>query len=915
MSNERAPLPPINFEALARALVAQAHILVPMWLPGGVAKNNEYLVHSVWRSEKTPSLSVRLAGAKAGHWSDFGGDERGGDLISLYARVHGLDMGHAAVRLARDLGLEDVAGVQRDANHQRAALPPPPPPPPPADAQGPAKADREGWQPMMPVPANALAATFWHQYRKVADITHTAVYRLDGHLLGYVVRFRTSDGGKEVLPYVWCKSERDGGMAWKWRQWDVPRPLYLPGGAKPEQRTVVLVEGEKKADALHNLLEAGAPGVYCVASWPGGSNAWNKASWEWLAGATVLLWPDCDGKREKLTGDERKEVDAAVRAAHPELEGEALREAVRAAEIERQQTKPLLPAAKQTGNKAMLGIGAHLQGSHGCTVQMLTIPAPGAVADGWDCGDAIETDGWGIAEVLAFFSHAQPLPAADAGDGAGAGAGGAGGPPEPPKNNGPVGTEGGDDASAGRRRAGEPKGMPDWLRPYWDADKRRWLTSRKLVIKALHEDEALAGVLAFNRLTNNIDARRAWPWAHGTAGAVRNSVDLMLGSYLSDAYGLPSIARTALAEGMETVAFAAPYHPVCEYLDGLQWDGKPRLDKWLMHVIGEKPETVPKRVAEYLALVGRFFVMGLVARVLEPGCKFDYCLVLEGKGGRYKSTALKTLVGREWFSDTRFDVQKNKEAQEQVQGVWLYELGELAHFNKAGVDEIKAFVSSEVDRYRPAYGRIVESFPRQCVLAATTNNRKYLRDKTGNRRFWPVPVAHVINVAWIAKYRDQLFAEALQLVRAGERHWPDEETEVRLFVPMQQERMVVDAVEEELLRVLTRSPAASGIGSEVNELTTHVSVAQLIQALGVDVGKANAGLQSQIRGWLEQEGWDQKKVPVGGVRLMRYVRPAVWPLPDEDEPADDAPTGAPPDGDGAGVADAAQAGGAEDDPF
>lgn len=888
MSNDRAPLPPINFIALAEALLARADTLVPAWLPGGRREGHEYKCASL-SGGAGGSCSINL---KTGAWGDFATDEKGRDLISLYAAIHGLDMGKAAVQVARDEGLEDVANVQRDSSHQR---PPPPPHPPSQEKAAHRPDDREGWQTALPVPPDAPAATFRHQYRAAEDITHIATYSLDGHLLGYVVRFRTSDGGKEVLPYTWCKSDRDGGLAWKWRQWDVPRPLYLPGGAKPGQRTVVLVEGEKKADTLHALLEAAAPGVYCVASWPGGSNAWNKASWEWLAGATVLLWPDCDAKRDKLSAAERKAC------------------ADEAALLLAQQAKPLLPAEKQPGTKAMLGIGAHLRDSHGCTVQMLPIPAPGEVADGWDCGDAIEADGWDAARVLAFFGQAQPLPAADAG--AGAGAGGAGGPPEPPKNNGPVGTEGGDDASAGRRKWNGPRDTPEWLQPYWDADKRRWLTSRKLVIKALHEDEALAGVLAFNRLTNNIDARRAWPWAHGTAGAVRNSVDLMLGSYLSDAYGLPSIARTALAEGMETVAFAAPYHPVCEYLEGLQWDGKPRLDKWLMHVIGEKPDTVPKRVAEYLALVGRFFVMGLVARVLEPGCKFDYCLVLEGKGGRYKSTALKTLVGREWFSDTRFDVQKNKEAQEQVQGVWLYELGELAHFNKAGVDEIKAFVSSEVDRYRPAYGRIVESFPRQCVLAATTNNRKYLRDKTGNRRFWPVPVAHVINVAWIAKYRDQLFAEALQLVRAGERHWPDEETEVRLFVPMQQERMVVDAVEEELLRVLTRSPAASGIGSEVNELTTHVSVAQLIQALGVDVGKANAGLQSQIRGWLEQEGWDQKKVPVGGVRLMRYVRPAVWPLPDEDEPADDAPTGAPPDGDGAGVAGAAQAGGAEDDPF
>ncbi len=875
---ERAPLPDIDFPALNRALLDRAHQLLPRWLPGGefVANGKEYRVLSPWRAEKTASLSVCVRGEKAGQWADFGGEHRGGDLVGLYAQLHGLTGGHAAVRIAREEALEDVARVLRAGQHL-GAPPPPAPPPPPPPPPPPRSPPEDRWTPIMPVPPDAMAPTFRHVKRASEDITYTATYRLDDHVLGYIVRFRRSGGGKEMCPYTWCRSERDGSMKWVWKLWADPRPLYLPGGTRPAGRTVVVVEGEKKADALHHLLEAAAPGVYCVVSWPGGCRVWHKASWEWIAGSTVLLWPDCDAHRVKLTQAEREAVLALV----PEGDAPARDVALRAA----QDAKPLLPAADQPGMEAMLGLGAYLRDEQGCGVQILPIPAPGEVKDGWDCDDAINADGWDADRVLAFFGQAQPLPGAagDADAGAGQG-GGAGQPPPPPPGEGAA--EGPADAGDTDRR------IPAWLRPYWDADKERWLVSRKLVIRALAEDPGLAGVLAFNRLSNNIDARRDWPFPHGRAGAVRNSHDLMLGNYLSDTYGLPSIARAALAEGIETVAFAAPYHPVIEYLEGLEWDGKPRVDKWLMYVIGETPETVSKRLAEYLSLVGRYFLLGLVARVMEPGCKFDYCLVLEGKGGRYKSTALKVLVGREWFSDTRFDVQKNKEAQEQVQGVWLYELGELAHFNKAGVDEIKAFVSSEVDRYRPAYGRHVESFPRQCVLAATTNNRKYLRDKTGNRRFWPVPVNHVMNIGWIQRWRGQLFAEALALYRAGERHWPDEDTEVRLFVPMQQERLIVDAVEEELLRVLTRAPVASGIGAEVNELAAHVSVAQLIQALGVDVGKATAGLQSQIRAWLEQEGWEQKKVPVGATRLMRYVRPAAWPAPDDnsgDEPPPDDP--------------------------
>lgn len=260
---------------------------------------------------------------------------------------------------------------------------------------------------MMPVPANAPAATFKHPHRKIEDIAHTATYMMGGQLLGYVVRFKTSDGGKETIPLTWCISERDGSCAWKWKTWDEPRPLYVPAGTMPEGRTVVLVEGEKKAGELHALLEAAYPGVYLVASWVGGCNGWKKALWDWLQGCTVLLWPDCDAKRVKLT-------KAQTESCADDL-----------ARVVLQQAQPLLPANDQPGMKAMLGIGALLKASHACTVQLLPIPEPGAVDDGWDCGDAINTDGWDADKVLALFGGAQPLP--DVVDGAAVGGLGGGG--------------------------------------------------------------------------------------------------------------------------------------------------------------------------------------------------------------------------------------------------------------------------------------------------------------------------------------------------------------------------------------------------------------------------------------------------------------------------------------------------------
>lgn len=885
---DRDPLPPIKFAALAHELLQRIDTLVPLWLTGGSLKSSgtEYFVNSVWRTEKTSSLSVRMKGEKAGQWRDHGGSHAGGDLISLYAAIHGVDNGAAAVLLAREHGLESVAGVQPLRGGANKPVPPPPPKPP-AATPAVRKEDNETWKTMLPVPEHAPAANFWHFHRNndhhKDPIAHTAEYRMGGRLLGYVVRFIGGDGKKVTLPYTWSVSERDGTCKWVWRHWDAPRPLYVPLGTMPEKRTVVLVEGEKKADVLQALLEAHAPGVYVVVSWSGGCNAWKKARWDWLQGCTVLLWPDCDGKREVLTRAERESCtdDTARDIA--------------------QAMKPLLPAHKQPGMAAMLGIGAHLRDAHGCTVQLLPIPDPLAVPDGWDCADAITTDGWDAERVLAFFGRAGALPP-DAADAAavrppGKPAGHSGGGQEPPNGRPPGGAAPGDADGGGDDGGFEVNGkyIPRWLTYYYDVEKGRWLTSRKLVIAALEKDPVLRDVLGLNELSNNIDARIEWPWLHGKRGPLTGTVDLMLGSYLTRTYGLPSIPRAALMEAIETVAHGRPFHPIRLYLQGLQHDGKERIDKWLIYALGETPESLLPPVREYLQLVGRYWLLGMVNRVMEPGCKFDYCPVLEGPGGLGKSTLIETLASQPYFSDTHFDVGRGKEGQEQVQGLWLYEIAELANFGKAEIGLIKAFITAKVDRYRPSYGRTVEAFARQCLLVGSTNESTYLRDRTGNRRFWPIPVRHHINIAWVRKWRDQLLAEAYQLYLQGERFTPTHQDEARLFVPMQESRLIETAVLSEMTNILTRPGKTDGIHSIVNGLTDFVTIAQLALALGVDAAKSSPGLEAQIRSWLEHEGWARVKKQINGVRAWGYARPAGWPPVEAPEPAPaPAPTSAPP---------------------
>ena len=868
----RDPLPPINFAGLADALLGHADTLIARWLPGGKMSGKNYMCGSVTGGSGN-SFGID---PKTGKWGDFASGEMGNDLISLYAVHAGLGMGAAAVELAHEFGFESIANVQpKRGGADKPGHQPPRPIPAPAPVVK--KVEAEGWITETPVPVHAPVATFKHPYRLPADIQHTAEYRIGDQLYGYVVRFGTSDGGKETLPYTWCTSPRDGASRWHWKQWDVPRPLYMPAQSLPGTRTVIVVEGEKKSDTLHALLEAYAPGVYLVTSWSGGCKAWKKADWSWLQGCTVLLWADCDSKHVPLTVAERKAYadEAACSVALA--------------------AKPLLAEHKQPGMAAMLGIGALLQSEQACKVQMLPIPKPGVVVDGWDCADAIGTDGWDAVRVLALFAQAFALPLVDAADGgavestsakkidvsvgtaSGYGGGGGGGAPD----------DEGSEFISGRK-------VPGWLVPYYDKANKRWLASRKMVILILERDPLLAPVLAYNELSNNVQSRVLWPWPHAKVGDVTDAVDLLLGKYLTDTYGLPSISRAALTEAIQTVAHTRRFHPIREELAGLVWDKTSRIDKWLVYILGETPKTLKPAMLEYLQTVGRCWLLGMINRVMEPGCKFDYCPVLEGVGGLRKSTLVEILAGTEYFSDTPFEVGRGKEAQEQVQGLWLYEIAEMTHFSKSEVGAIKAFITSKIDRYRVAYGATVGSFARQCLLVGTTNENTYLRDRTGNRRFWPVPVKHVINTEWLIKYRGQLLAEAYELYGQGVPYTPTPEVEKRLFAPMQESRLVETAVLSELLHVLTRATGASGIQAIVNNLTDFVTIAQLTLALGVDAAKSSPALEGQIRGWLVHEGWENVKKQINGARAWGYVRPVGWPVlkPEEDMTArPDAPGG------------------------
>ena len=246
--------------------------------------------------------------------------------------------------------------------------------------------------------------------------------------------------------------------------------------------------------------------------------------------------------------------------------------------------------------------------------------------------------------------------------------------------------------------------------------------------------------------------------------------------------------KDATDSAVEIVARGQTFHPVREYLAGLTWDGTKRLDRLLVTYFGARP-------SPYVALVGAKFMISAVARVREPGCKVDTMLILEGPQGIFKSTAAKVLAGDEWFADTALDFE-SKDAAQCLQGKWIYEIGELASFNRSEVTKIKAFVSSQADNLRPSYGRRNQDFPRQCVFIGTTNAKNYLGDTTGNRRYWPVACG-AIDVEALRRDRDQLWAEAAARYGAGERWWLEGE-EVALAMAEQAEREAEDPWEAKI---------------------------------------------------------------------------------------------------------------------
>lgn len=358
-------------------------------------------------------------------------------------------------------------------------------------------------------------------------------------------------------------------------------------------------------------------------------------------------------------------------------------------------------------------------------------------------------------------------------------------------------------------------------------------------LTALRQAPELAGLVAYDEMLRHTILLRGVPGSRGRQPVPRplEDADVAAAQEWMQRHDLRRLGKEVAAQAVDLVSREHSFHPVRDYLTRLRWDGVARIGRWLSYHLGA--EHTP-----YTAAIGRWFLIAAVARIMRPGCKADYMLVLEGEQGARKSTAC-AILGGEWFSDSLPDVTAGKDVSQHLNGKWLIEVAEMSALGKAEAAALKAFITRDTERYRPPYGREEVIAPRQCVFIGTTNKAMYLRDETGGRRFWPVKVG-TIDTDALRVDRDQLFAEAMVAFKAGEQWWPDGDFEAQHIRPEQEARFEADAWED-LIRAWLAGQSRCAVAEVANG------------ALHMTRDRIGTADQRRITAIMDRLGWERGK--------------------------------------------------------
>jgi len=427
-----------------------------------------------------------------------------------------------------------------------------------------------------------------------------------------------------------------------------------------------------------------------------------------------------------------------------------------------------------------------------------------------------------------------------------------------------------------------------WQKAFKKSEKGNIIPGLFNTLLVFDQDAAWREVIAFDEFAYRIVKRKSPPTRVVKIGEWSDLDDVQALVYIAEEYGFEP-KKTTVMDAVLSAAHEHSFHPVRDWLRSIVWDQTKRLPDLAAVYFGgistavtaslEKEELCELGI--YLKLLSVKWLVGAVARIMEPGCKLDTMVVLEGGQGSFKSTALRVLFSSEWFSDSKL-VIGDKDALANMQGKWCSEMAEMDSHRKADDTAFKQFLSTQMDRVRWHYGRRAEDVPRQSVFVGTTNMDEYGKDETGMRRIWPFFVG-LINILALKADREQLWAEAVHYYDAGVPWWVDANklvidpennpTYAELFKKSVTERELFDRQAEERMQIdAWMYPIAEWWAANNN--LPHVTTALVLSdALKLEKARWTKPEQMRVAAILKRLGFQRRKVGSRTARVWGYIPP------------------------------------------